>query len=517
MRIKTALLIALAFLASAVPAQADLNEIEIGGSIEIYGAWYTDFFARGAGHTPWPGFVLPGRSIGAAGLLSPVDADGDGHSLTFIEQRTRLNVKASFTDNVSAFVELDSQDIWGQDFRSNYITGFDGPAVSTDDVEIYQSYIEAANISGRPLRLRVGRQELTFGDEWLVGPNLDADPFTSHSFDALRITYDEGPFVLDAFAAQVAETFASEEDGDAWFYGLYGRYTGWENTELDAYYYFLRDGRAINDTNFIAPVEALENGLGIDDYDPTVLHTAGMRVSHIRGPWDFYAEGAYQWGEANHLGALYRPFSLYGDDGANYDTWAGVIEVGYTFEKARNLRLSLHAVYYGSDDNRDLSFADWINPFDQPEASVAFNRLFSGQRHEPFLDSGSLSNIWIISASAQLPVTDKLSLSTDVQYLQAINPFNPPAHIHLGCYRLPIAPALSFWTDSGEDDMGVEWSLSMDYAYSPDLLFQAGWTHYFVGEALEDGVFIENNGTVMLGGSGNADADMLWFQTTVSF
>ncbi len=97
--------------------------------------------------------------------------DEDSNDLSFVEQRTRLNVKADFTNEVSAFIELDSYDIWGEDFRSNYITGADGRAVSNDDVEMYQAYIEANEMFGMPIRMRVGRQELSFGSEWLVGVN----------------------------------------------------------------------------------------------------------------------------------------------------------------------------------------------------------------------------------------------------------------------------------------------------------------------------------------------------------
>ena len=47
-----------------------------------------------------------------------------------------------------AFIEIDSYDIWGEDFRSNYVTGVDARAASGDDVEMYQAYIEAEEMSG---------------------------------------------------------------------------------------------------------------------------------------------------------------------------------------------------------------------------------------------------------------------------------------------------------------------------------------------------------------------------------
>ena len=63
-------------------------------------------------------------------------------------------MKADFTSDVSAYLELDSYDIWGEDFRSNYVTGQDLRADTTTDVEFNQAYIDVKDIGGTPLSLR---------------------------------------------------------------------------------------------------------------------------------------------------------------------------------------------------------------------------------------------------------------------------------------------------------------------------------------------------------------------------
>ncbi len=123
-------------------AFAELQNVEIGGTIRIRG----DYFSR--------------------------DSLGD---MSFIEQRTRLNVKADFTQEVSAFIELDSYDVWGEDFRSMYLTGSD--LRGSDNVDLYQAYIEARNLWDTPLTVRVGRQELALGNQWLVGLNDPSSMF----------------------------------------------------------------------------------------------------------------------------------------------------------------------------------------------------------------------------------------------------------------------------------------------------------------------------------------------------
>src|SRR5690606_31870040 len=110
-----------------------------------------------------------------------------------------------------------------------------------NDVEVYQAYIEANEMFGYPLRLRIGRQELAFGSEWLVGVNDAAAFFQGLSFDAVRLTYATDVFSVDAFAAKLADTTPLEQDGDVDFYGVYGSYLGLEDIVIDAYWMWLRD------------------------------------------------------------------------------------------------------------------------------------------------------------------------------------------------------------------------------------------------------------------------------------
>ena len=84
-------------------AFAELQNVEVGGKLRIRG-----------------------------NMFSLEDNDA-----SFVEQRTMLNVKADFTNEVSAFIELDSYDIWGEDFRSNYLTGAGYPDT---DSALYTRY-----------------------------------------------------------------------------------------------------------------------------------------------------------------------------------------------------------------------------------------------------------------------------------------------------------------------------------------------------------------------------------------
>jgi hypothetical protein len=261
---KTLMIVLTAALVLAVlPATAELQNVQVGGQIRIRADYYSnytfDIAGQGLPQTPptlfgtqiiWPSFFLPRRPIGSGAFNGPgivsgfAWSDRDSNNETWVEQRTRLNVKADFTNDVSAFIELDSYDIWGEDFRSDYITGLDNRAITSDDVEVYQAYIEANNMFGLPLRARIGRQELSFGSEWLVGVNDTAALFTGLSFDAVRLTYATDQFSIDAWASTLFESGINEQDGDVWFYGVYASYLGIPDITIDAYWMWVRDARS---------------------------------------------------------------------------------------------------------------------------------------------------------------------------------------------------------------------------------------------------------------------------------
>ncbi|MCC6490460.1 MAG: alginate export family protein [Candidatus Hydrogenedentes bacterium] len=524
----TLLLLAMCLILGTTTATAELENVQVGGELRIKSDWIINWAVEpGPFEVRVPASLLPRRPIGefvsgapafnGLGLVSPYAFDDKTNDLFLIEQRTKLNVKADFTNDVSAFIELESYDFWGEDFRSNYVTGVDSRANSSDDVEVYQAYIEAANMWGTPLQVRIGRQELAFGSQWLVGPK-DFGPFyRGRSFDALRLTYPGESFRVDAWASTLAESGISEQDGDVWFYGIYATCTAIENITFDAYWMWIRDARSLNDTNFVAPIEWLEDVFNVDDYDTTNLHTVGLRAAGALGAFDFDVEGAYQFGDADQVGFGFKPF-LYGDDSADFDAWGVTAEAGYTFDIVWNPRVFLKYSFYQGEDNRDLAFGDWINPFYRPESSVSFNRLFSNDMYNGFWDlQNDFSNGHAFTLGAIAHPSESLDLIADVNYYLVDEPFDSPAYFTVGSWRIPLAPALSFWTEEGDDELGWTTDIMLVYHYSEDLMFSLHWCHLFAGDAIEDGAFFANNGLVFGGGSDKDDGEFITFETRICF
>ena len=508
---------------------AELQNVEVGGEIRIRGRYWRNAWAGGA-VARMPLQSVGRRPVGAFGLNSLYDWDDRGNDLSFVEQRTAVNVKATFSDNVSAFIELDDYEQWGQnDFRSiNYVTGIDTPANSVDDVEVFEAYIDADELFGQPLRLRIGRQKLTMGKAWLIGSAIS--PTRQVSYDGIRLTYDVDDFTVDGWWMKLNETSPAEEDSDVDYYGIYGTYKGLDALSLSAYWVLVRDARQVWDTPYNLVGSWVEDVLDLDDYDVTNLHTVGLRAWGKSGPLDYDLELAYQFGEAGQVGATFQQrsiFGTYGDDGADFDSWAADLQVGYTFDCAWQPRVYIGGAYFEGEDERDFDFWEWLNPFDKADASVSFNRLFSGVWYSACLDiigaASALTNFHQIRAGVTAKPTDEISTGLSVAYFGVNEPFDWPRYITLpavGSFpdiRLPIIPQLSFWTEESDDDIGWVTHVFLKYQYSEDWWIKIGWEHLFTGDGLEDGSFINRQGLQLNGGTDDDDADYIYFDTQIKF
>ncbi len=512
----------------ALPVAAELQSVQVGGELRIRGNYWRHSFERPTGNALVGNFVRwnsnsvrwrpIGDAIGGQTIVSFFDWDDTGNDYELVEQRTRLNVRADFTDAVAVFIELESYDVWGEDFRSDYLTGLDRRGAGS--VETYQAYIEVNALFGAPVRARIGRQELVLGAGWLLGANNAIPEFPGLSFDAVRLTYARDCFTLDAFFAKLAERTGIEKDGDVDLYGLYAACAPKDAIHAGLYWLLVRDAISRSDTDAGPLVEALEDWLGLDDYDPTCLHTIGGRLSGVAAGFDYSLEAAYQFGNASAPGALFRPIT-YGDDDADFDAWAGDLEVGYTFDAAWSPRVWLGAAYFEGEDQRDISFREWLNPFTAlapAEASISFNRLFSDKVYSYFLDDqAALSNFWTVRGGLSVSPTECLRLGAYAAWFEALETFGQPLHLRVNGVRVPLALPFTFWTQPSDDSLGWEAGLWAEYAYSQDLRFRAGWSHFFTGDGLYDGNYIDLNGLAFNGGTDDNDADYFFLEAVIRF
>lgn len=131
-------------------------------------------------------------------------ASGDANMLHLL--RTRLGISAAPHEHTSVFVQLQDSRNWGEETS----TLADG---SGDNIDFHQAYIKV-DFSG-PLALTLGRQEMVYGGQRLIGAvgwhNI------GRAFDAVKLRYGSKSYV-DLFNAKLAEKGVKDRN----FYGLYG-------------------------------------------------------------------------------------------------------------------------------------------------------------------------------------------------------------------------------------------------------------------------------------------------------
>ena len=139
------------------------------------------------------------------------DTDGvasDGHTST----RTRADLRAQLDGGVGAFMQWQDVRIWGEE--GNTLGDFRG-----DNIDLHQGWVQFSDFSGSSADLRLGRQEISFGGQRLVG----AVGWThqGRSFDAARVRWRCGGSTVDLVASRLGDTTSPAAGANATFAGVY--------------------------------------------------------------------------------------------------------------------------------------------------------------------------------------------------------------------------------------------------------------------------------------------------------
>lgn len=296
--------------------------------------------------------------------------------------------------------------------------------------DLHQGFIEFPKIGGSPVSLRLGRQELAYGDERLIGAfgwnNV------GRSFDAGKIKLAWENFWIDGFFAWNEKAAGNEYMG-----GLYSHWKVVENHALDFYALFLRD----NDGDGSAVITGL------------TLGTVGVRYAGIflEKRIDVNAEAAGQFGKThpnNHL------------------AYAGHLAGGYTFDMTWKPRVGLEYNIASGDDPGTAKVE-------------RFNNLFPTNHDKyGYIDFFSWRNMHDISANVSAKPTEgmKLELAYHLFFLPEVTD---------GIFRATGAP-LRAGAVGASRLAGHEIDLFTKYAVNKYLSFLGGYSLFRGGEFFSD-------------------------------
>jgi len=193
------------------------------------------------------------------------DFAGDTNPLTFSLLRTRLGLAYAGDESVSAFVQLQDARTWGEEFS----TLFDG---SADRFDMHQGYILAKQLFFDPVTLKLGRMEVKYGSERLIGAVGWSN--IGRAFDGAIVTVKSRRFVPDVFYFAEVESVQVGERGDLSVFGMNADIITSDRYDIQVY--------GIGQRN--VPSDVLSRG------------TVGFYARGDHGAWGHEVEAAYQFG-----------------------------------------------------------------------------------------------------------------------------------------------------------------------------------------------------------------------------
>jgi len=418
------ILVAVLIAGMTIPAFAAVQNIMVGGDMDVKGLYRKSF-----------------------------DFDGDSDSFTFTYMGTRVWVKAELADNITAMVRLINE----RDFGNDYLREIEGSII------LDLAYVKVADIMAAGLDLTVGRQEIQLGEGLVLGSRyraidyIGADIGTAaldygkqKAFDAVRFdyTFPMADVTVTGLKAKIIETYGDIagiglpiEDID--LYALAMKYNG-EIFNLEPYVVYLRsdDSAVLND--------------GMD------LYTLGIRAG--LSPMDslnITGEFAKQLGSIDIAGGL------------DFEGWAALIGVDFMMGGEMAPTLSAGYSHFTEQDATANDIEMWIPVFPANIADrvgkIAYPAVFAAgeglylSNAMPVLASSGLQ---AFKLGASIQPTSNMTLGLNWFHLRALE---TPGGIDevLGneldlCLNYQYTEDLSFGLDAGVlivgdmvDDYGI--------------------------------------------------------------
>lgn len=387
------------------------------------------------------------------------------------------------------------------------------------DLNLHQAFVTFGNHKEFPLSVKLGRQELVYGDQRLVGHlrwNNNA-----RVFDAAKVRYQNRFFGADIFAGGLVyndnHNFNTSHPGDDLFSGIYlnfpnlGDFT--QKNIVEAYYLnrSVERSSATVDTTAQGANTIPYSGVALPFRNPVVqdLSTVGLRLKSkplAYGAWDYSAEVMHQFGTINNVDGANNAVlpaapaaAILAARERDQKAYAAVLGGGYTWsDHAWQPRVGLVYSYASGDDNA----ADGT--------SETFQNLFATTHlHYGFMDLNSLQNLHDIRLVFQAKPRPNVSFSLEhhFQFLDSTSDY---------WYNVGgVARAGGTGLGNGygrlgnySSTLGQETDFVISWHPIPSTQLELGLSHYFRGD------YIKESLANLPGGS--KDSSYVYFQVTVS-
>lgn len=262
---------------------------------------------------------------GIAGTPGSLDFRAHGADVENDYLLNRLRFRAGYTDAWwGAMVEGRSSFVFGDArFASTAPVPRQGSGPESDTIDLHQAFVTVGNPKVFPLSAKVGRQELSYGEERLVGAfgwnNI------GRVFDAAKLRWQAEAVAVEVFGSRVVipedDQFNVSNDYD-WFSGVHATFTKLPKHTLETYFF---------SRNASPEAASAEPSPQFPQPSARDIYTLGARLKSkpgALGPWDCQFEAAGQ------LGNYRDPRAGAPDERLDHEAYMGVAQAGYTFRQA---------------------------------------------------------------------------------------------------------------------------------------------------------------------------------------
>ncbi|MEO8426934.1 MAG: alginate export family protein [Verrucomicrobiota bacterium] len=423
-------------------------------------------------------------NFGIAGSPGSLDfrdhgADVD-NSFLMIRVRPRIGYTGTW---FSVFVEGRASSTTGDDRNPNLES--DGP------IDLHQAYVTLGNHKEFPLSLKIGRQELSYGDERLIGAfgwnNI------GRVFDAAKLHWQNPWFAADFFTSRLVipndNNFNEVNDYD-WFSGFYAtsKLIPKQTTE----FYFL--------SRNVSAGSLMAQGPGnlVPFASPRDIYTVGLRIKSSPGEWHGWDYAAELMGQFGHFNDPALPAASSSLEHRALAVFAGA---GYTWTE----------LPYAPRVGIEYNFASGdTNPTDNKHET--FDNLFpTNHKFYGFMDFVSLQNIHNVRLMSSIKPLPRLTLLLEGQAFwlaESSDNFYTVGGARRG--GIAATPGNGYGINPGYDSyVGSELDLITTYALSPHITLEAGYGHFFRGSYVKQSLSAPTHGST--------DADFVYLQTNFNF
>jgi hypothetical protein len=376
-----------------------------------------------------------------------------------------------------------------------------GKGLTENDVglDIHQAYVFIGNHKEFPLSLKLGRQELAYGDQRLVGHfrwNNNA-----RTFDALKVRWQNPLFGVDVFTGGVVYNDSrnlNRSNSQDHFSGAYFNFPSLLKNEIAEAYFFARNVERGIATDNWSGVPAPFRFPGAQD-----VYTAGLRLKskpNAYDPIDYGVELMDQFGNRTAVFPATTPAAALAAPRLQHRAMAVAAQVGYTWTENTHQPRAAFLYSFGSGDKNsaDTKSGTFQNLFPT-------NHLFYG-----YMDLSSLQNLhdFRLAYTYKPTTTSMLALEGHSHFLSRTTDFwynvaGAPRNVTTaavgsgGSYR--INPSYS-------RHVGNELDFVAAWTFRPYAQIEAAACHYFRGDYIKQSL-----ATV-----GSKDASYFYVQLTLN-